>query len=281
MGAKQSDNYIIGYCEAKGLTNVTLVRVKAIPRVSYNCLCGNLVENKNFYKIKNEDQYLCKQCSQEIRIQAQIKYSKSKIKEQLSNKCRDKPIKLNEGIKSYSSLICEKCQDIYTVRNEEVFTDYFQGHPNCPFRIKIKSKGEYFIKELLDLHKIDYLYNKTLRAIRIESRMMFDFYLPDYNLIIEFDGIQHFSKRELRAVGYKGSLNNCFRMFDKFKHQRQRDKLKNNLYLTNGFNVLRIPAWQITSIKDIIVPILKRLDVCDGLVYTDMSFYSKKSRRLI
>jgi len=282
MGKRLSDLDIIDECRSLGLKDIVIYREEyKPPRVSYICTCGAKVQNKNWYKIKHENQFLCKACSDDIRSQAQIKYSKKVIKGRLSEVSNDKPIKINEGIKSVSEIHCESCSTVYYIRNEEIFASYFKGHPDCSYKLKIKSKGEYFIKELLDSYNINYLHNKSFKSLGIDSLLRFDFYLPNFNLIIEFDGIQHFSKKELKRVGYNINSSKFTSRKDLFKDQRLRDFTKNHLCLDNDINILRIPAWHLGKLKEILLPIFTREDVIEGLYYTDDSFYKKGSRRLI
>ena len=66
------------------------------------------------------------------------------------------------------------------------------------------------------------------RQFKIENRF-YDFYLPDYNLIIERDGEQH------------------YREFSRFaksqKEEHQNDIYKTELAKKNGFKIARIPYW--------------------------------------
>lgn len=59
--------------------------------------------------------------------------------------------------------------------------------------------------------------------------LRFDFYLPDINLVIECDGIQHF-----RPVKYFGGLQ-------RFDRQRANDQIKNTYCEENNIHLLRIP----------------------------------------
>lgn len=70
-------------------------------------------------------------------------------------------------------------------------TNHFKGEdcPNC----KIKSKGEIKIKNILDNLKIDYIQQKKFKDCRNILLLPFDFYLPKYNILIEFDGRQHYN----------------------------------------------------------------------------------------
>lgn len=72
---------------------------------------------------------------------------------------------------------------------------YGGGCPRC-----IESSGERILSRLLEKYKINYI-----REYRIEPyRYRFDFYLPDANIYIEFNGIQHYHPVE--AFGGKKSL---------------------------------------------------------------------------
>lgn len=61
-----------------------------------------------------------------------------------------------------------------------------QGCPVCK-----ASKGELAIKVILDKHNIKYIREYMLPEI--VSLLKYDFYLPDYNLLIEFHGGQHYN----------------------------------------------------------------------------------------
>jgi len=68
----------------------------------------------------------------------------------------------------------------------------------------------------------------------------FDFYLPDYNTCIEFDGEQHFNK-------FRFELDES-----RLIKTKKRDIIKNNFCEKNNINLLRIKFNQnIESILDI------------------------------
>ena len=82
----------------------------------------------------------------------------------------------------------------------------------------IKFKREYIFD--------DCFYNDVLR---------FDFYLPNYNLCIEYDGIQHFKPVDIFG-GEEG-----------FKVQLIKDKIKDDYCKNNNINILRIPYYENTT----------------------------------
>lgn len=57
-------------------------------------------------------------------------------------------------------------------------------HSHCPC-LRIISKGENRIRNFLDNHNIKYEEQKRLEEI---AKAPFDFYLPTFNLLIEFQG---------------------------------------------------------------------------------------------
>ena len=79
---------------------------------------------------------------------------------------------------------------------EQLPCHHLKGH-GCP-KCKI-SKGENLVKLILDKYKINY---KQQYKINIDSdinpsgRAYIDFYLPDYNIFIEYNGEQHYIQRE-------------------------------------------------------------------------------------
>ena len=67
--------------------------------------------------------------------------------------------------------------------------------------------------------------------------MPFDFYLPNYNLCIEFDGAQHY-----RPVF--GEHN--------FEQTQKHDKIKNEYCESHNIELLRIPYWEGSNSENII-----------------------------
>lgn len=114
-----------------------------------------------------------------------------------------------------------------------------------------ESSGERFISKLLDKKKIDYVRQKTFADCFHKSqsgrctRLKFDFYLPNQNTCLEFDGQQHFM-----PVEYYGGE-------ESFELTKKRDKIKNQYCKKNGIKLIRIPH---TMKKEDIEPyILKEL----------------------
>ena len=88
----------------------------------------------------------------------------------------------------------------------------------------------------MELNKIEFIQEKRFVDCRDKKPLPFDFYLPQYNLIIEFDGRHHFEE--------KGRGNHEITV----KH----DEIKNQYCKDNDINLLRIPYWEGSNIENII-----------------------------
>ena len=69
-----------------------------------------------------------------------------------------------------------------------------RGCPNCE---KILSLGEQAIKTFLEQNKIQYIQQYRFEDCKYKQPLPFDFYLPQKNICIEFQGEQHYKERSL------------------------------------------------------------------------------------
>jgi len=127
------------------------------------------------------------------------------------------------NFKNLHSKIEIKCSKNHTFIQKA--SNHLQGK-GCP--ICRESLGERTISNILNKYKINYVRQKTFPdCIRI-NLLKFDFYLPELNYIIEYDGVQHFESVKI------------FGGDKKFEESKIKDTIKNNYCKDNGINLLRI-----------------------------------------
>ena len=90
------------------------------------------------------------------------------------------------------------------------------------------SKGENSINDFLLENKINFIKGKSFDGCKFKNKLRFDFYLPDNNMCIEYDGIQHFE-----PVEYFGGE-------DSLISNRIKDEIKNKWCSDNNTKLLRI-----------------------------------------
>lgn len=108
------------------------------------------------------------------------------------------------------------------------------GCPHC-----CESKGEKIINSWLLKEGINFQRQKTFNNCKFKGQLYFDFYLPDYNLCIEYDGLQHF-----KPIKHFGGDENFYLI-------KKRDKIKNKFCDKHNIELLRI------SYKDNVIKILE------------------------
>lgn len=105
-----------------------------------------------------------------------------------------------------------------------------------------KSYGEQKIQEILENKNINFLQEYSFEDLKSENGypLRYDFYLLDYNRLIEYDGEQHFKE------------TNYFR--DGLEKIQARDLIKNKYAKERGIDLIRIPYTDINkiTIKDIL-----------------------------
>ena len=113
------------------------------------------------------------------------------------------------------------------------FCEVSTGHLTSGHNVScgcINSKYELIIKNILDELNISYEKEKIfLDCTSVKnSPLRFDFYLPNYNCCIEYDGIQHY-----KPIEYFGGE-------DRFIEQQKNDLIKDNYCKDNNIRLIRI-----------------------------------------
>lgn len=116
------------------------------------------------------------------------------------------------------------------------------GCKYCLDKKKYKySKGEKKIKDYLDANNYVHIDQYTSSDCRDKTYLPFDFYLPNKNIIIEYDGQHHFKPVTFNGISNEEALKN-------HKTIKYHDELKNEYCKNNGINLIRIPYWEFKNI---------------------------------
>lgn len=109
------------------------------------------------------------------------------------------------------------------------------------------SKGELTVKNFLTNKAVNFIQQKSFDdCINPETgtKLRFDFYLPDYNCCIEYDGEQHYS------FGYGWNTE------ERFKDLRRRDRIKDQYCIDHKIPLYRISYLEYDNIENRIEEIL-------------------------
>jgi len=141
--------------------------------------------------------------------------------------------KNNKGI---VKIKCNKCNTFFHQRADYHLRGY--GCSKCN-----ESKGEIRVAEYLLENNISFSPQKTFKTLRYKNPLKFDFYIPEINVLVEYDGEGHYlpcfgSTPEIKQK----NLENC----------QRRDKIKNEWAKANNIPLLRIPYWDFDRIEELI-----------------------------
>lgn len=125
------------------------------------------------------------------------------------------------------TIICHKHGEFLKTPNAHLSS---QGCPKC----KNNYKGEIAIRNFLTEYKIEFKEQKKFDDCKDKRQLPFDFYIPFYNLCIEFDGEGHFKpiKRSKKMTDEQAEEN--------LNYVQKHDKIKTNYCKNKGINLLRI-----------------------------------------
>ena len=181
----------------------------------------------------------CKKCTdKEKGIKNRIPYEKMfKYVKQDNYKLLTSKEEYN-GSHSYCIFQCDRGHNPY----RSTMSEFLQGSrcPTCK-----ESKGEKKIREKLNEFNINFFQQHKFKDCRFKQVLSFDFYLPEHNLCIEYDGVQHFE------------IIDIFDGLDGFIKTKIRDTIKNEYCKNNGIDILRIPYFKFNEIENILLNKLK------------------------
>lgn len=113
-----------------------------------------------------------------------------------------------------------------------------KGCPKCK-----SSKGEIAIRNFLKENNIKSKEQKKFDDCKYINKLSFDFYLEKYNLLIEYQGEQHYIYSNIFHKSNRKSL----------KIQQIIDEIKRQFAKDNNIKLLEIPYWEKDNIKSILI----------------------------
>lgn len=127
-----------------------------------------------------------------------------------------------------------KCGNIYS----RSWNGFNNGQGYCLECSKKHSKGEDKIKIFLESKNIKFNREYTFDGCKFKRKLPFDFYLPDLNTCIEYDGEFHFDTDRIP--------------FGNPSLQQKRDAIKTKFCKDNHIKLIRIPYYDFNRIEEIL-----------------------------
>ena len=146
-------------------------------------------------------------------------------------KVNDKVILKGEYVNSYTKTLfeCVTCGNQWYARPSHILSD-LQGCPRCK-----QSKGEKQVEQFLQGGNIKYIPQYNIDSTSFtQSRVKVDFFLPELNCIIEYNGKQHYCPTDFGD-------NDQNKTLEKFNKQIIRDQQLRSFCKNNNIKLIEIP----------------------------------------
>lgn len=187
-------------------------------------------------EVLNRKSMYCFSCSR-LDIVSQKRFSIDYVKEYIERLDGKLISKKYENNSSYLKIACNKCGEVFD-RTLDVIKQYESVTcNNCKMDIP---KGEEKVRDFLSSLNIKFIMQKMFDDCRIKQKLKFDFYIPEKNICIEFNGEQHYKPIEF----YGGK--------QKFNKQQKIDITKRKYCKDKNIKLIEIPYWEIKRIEKIL-----------------------------
>jgi len=137
---------------------------------------------------------------------------------------------------------CNKCQNYFYVTS----INHLHNKSGCPYCISSKLEEESF--NILNGLNIKYERKKHFDWLRNKYLLELDFYLPDYGIAIECQGIQHFEPTTFGGINIEKAKENLI-------YLQNNDKIKKELCEKNGIKLYYINYNE--NLKEKLLKIIK------------------------
>lgn len=209
-------------------------------RIKMRCIIHDVISTKTPYEaIMGRG---CIQCGLE-KLSQQAKLQEKTYLERLKNLYPHVHLVNGyDGVTSLAEFHCDNCCGD--------FVDYadYVARRGCP--ICDSSSMEQEIGKILTKHSIIYKPQFSFADCKDQRALPFDFYLPEYNLLIEYDGQQHYRPVNFGGISDEKAMKN-------FKTTQLHDSIKTLYCKMKGIELLRIPYWESDNIEQIILDNIK------------------------
>lgn len=191
------------------------------------------------YRIQqNSDDMSCRFCGKNG-----YPVSEEEFMERVKNVTKD--FKILEYKKITSKIVVKhKCGYVFSC----LPMNFLKGQ-NCPKCKPKRSKGEQKIYDWLVKNKIVFTEQQKFEEL---GNLSYDFFLPEHNLLIEYQGEQH-----LHPIKYFGGE-------EKFKVQKDHDEKKTSFANKNGYTLLEIFYYDFNKICEILESSTTRVNLVDS-----------------
>lgn len=213
--------------EMKGFTYIDYEYVRrngGSSKIKIHCYCNKHKEKGiqylDYYNLKNNKRG-CIYCVGRGRTQESLQAEFDELHTNITI------INFNQ----YSDILvkCNKCKNEWQTSGVNILS----GHrcPKCA-----KSNYEKTVENILQNNLIQYIPQYKFNNCKDKSHLPFDFYLTEYDVLIEVDGEGHFKPINFRGISDEDAL-------ESYLITKKHDKIKTDYCMAHNIKLIRIPYY--------------------------------------
>lgn len=136
-----------------------------------------------------------------------------------------------------------KCKECGYEWKTVIYIRTGQNKSSCPKCNQ--SKGENKISTYCNFNNIVDISQYRFQDCKFKKLLSFDHYLSEYNMCIEYQGIQHYEPVDFAGKGEKWAE-------EQFKENQIKDQVKRDYCKNNNIKLIEIPYWDFNNIEKIL-----------------------------
>lgn len=129
----------------------------------------------------------------------------------------------------------------------------------CKYCNMSKYTNEEKIDSLLKSWNISFERQRSFHECRDKNALPFDFYIPEYNTLIEYQGEQHYKIIQRGSMSEDDALENLALI-------QKHDKIKRDYCKINKINYIEIPYWENDDIENYIFDKFVKIGIIEEIV---------------
>lgn len=183
----------------------------------------------------------CPKCASEKRKEDFSKTHEEFVEEMKVKNSKVKIIGKYVNNRTKISCECVTCGHVWSAEPGNLLKANGTGCPKCNF-----SKGENKIDEFLCRYNIGNIPQKKFDDLIgiYGGKLSYDFYIPSFNLLIEYQGEQHYQPIKFGKTIEYGKR--------RLKNQQMNDSIKREYAKKHNIELLAIPYWDFDNIEQIL-----------------------------
>lgn len=147
-----------------------------------------------------------------------------------------------DGVTSLVTVHCSNCdRDFSGIANNIL-------QSGC--RMCNSNTTESKVGDILNNHNIDYTTQYSFDDCRDIRPLPFDYYLPEYNIVVEYDGEGHYMPVNFGGMSDEDAEKH-------FTYIKRHDDMKNKYCEENNIHIIRIPYWEKNNLEKYLMNELK------------------------